>query len=50
MRERPAPAQRRRFHMTMLRDNKAARLLASHVGPATVLPAAGNVVNLSYWI
>jgi RimJ/RimL family protein N-acetyltransferase len=40
----------RRFHMTMLRDNKAARLLASHVGPATVLPAAGNVVNLSYWI
>jgi len=38
----------RRFHMSMLRDNRAARALAGHFGPATVLSAAGNVVELSY--
>ncbi len=38
----------RRFHMSMLRDNVAARALAHHFGPATVLAAAGNVVELSY--
>jgi protein lysine acetyltransferase len=38
----------RRFRMSMLRDNHAARRLAGHLGPATVLAAAGNVVELSY--
>ena len=38
----------RSFHMSMLRDNAAARALAGHFGPATVLAAAGNVVELSY--
>jgi RimJ/RimL family protein N-acetyltransferase len=38
----------RRFHMSMLRDNQAARALARHFGPATVLAAAGNVIELSY--
>ena len=32
----------------MLRDNVAARALAGHFGPATVIAAAGNVVELSY--
>jgi RimJ/RimL family protein N-acetyltransferase len=38
----------RRFQMSMLRDNKAARALAGHLGPATVVTAAGNLVELSY--
>ncbi len=37
-----------RFHVSMLRDNRAARALADHVGPATVLAAAGNVLEMSY--
>jgi RimJ/RimL family protein N-acetyltransferase len=46
--ERARAAGIRRFHMSMLRDNRAARALAGHVGPATVVAAAGNVVELSY--
>ncbi|HET6865260.1 MAG TPA: GNAT family N-acetyltransferase [Solirubrobacteraceae bacterium] len=37
-----------RFDMTMLRDNRAARALAGHFGPATVLSAAGNLIEASY--
>jgi RimJ/RimL family protein N-acetyltransferase len=40
----------RRFHASMLRDNKAARALVNHVGPATVVAAAGNVVELNFSI
>jgi acetyltransferase len=40
------------FHVAMLRDNRAARALVRKFGPptqpATVLAAAGNVVELSY--
>jgi RimJ/RimL family protein N-acetyltransferase len=36
------------FHMAMLRDNRAARKLANHLGPATVVAAAGNLVEVSY--
>jgi hypothetical protein len=32
----------------MLRDNHAARALAGHFGPATVLAADGGVIELSY--
>jgi len=46
--ERARAAGIRHFHMSMLRDNAGARALASHLGPATVLAAAGNVVELSY--
>jgi acetyltransferase len=46
--ERARAAGIRRFHMSMLRDNQAARALAAHLGPATVLTAAGNVTELSY--
>jgi RimJ/RimL family protein N-acetyltransferase len=37
----------RRFHITILRDNKAARSLAGHFGRATMLSTAGNLVELS---
>jgi GNAT superfamily N-acetyltransferase len=46
--ERARAAGIRRFHMTMLRDNKAARSLAGHFGSATTLSTAGNLVELSY--
>jgi RimJ/RimL family protein N-acetyltransferase len=46
--ERARAAGIRRFHMTMLRDNHAARALAGHFGTATVLATAGNVMELSY--
>jgi RimJ/RimL family protein N-acetyltransferase len=50
--ERAQAAGIRRFSMTMLRDNKAARALARKLGPptppATVLTAAGNVVESTY--
>ena len=46
--ERARAAGIRRFQMSMLRDNVAARALAGHFGPATVIAAAGNVVELSY--
>jgi RimJ/RimL family protein N-acetyltransferase len=46
--ERARAAGLHPVHMSMLRDNKAARALAGHFGPATVLAAAGNVVELSY--
>jgi RimJ/RimL family protein N-acetyltransferase len=48
--ERARAAGIRRFRMSMLRDNRAARALASHFAPATVVAAAGNVVELSYAI
>ena len=50
--ERARAAGIRRFHMSMLRDNVAARALARRLGPpnkpATVVAAAGNIVELSY--
>jgi len=46
--ERAARAGIARFQAAMLRENRAARALVSHLGPATVLAAAGNVVELSY--
>ena len=46
--ERAVRAGIRRFHMSMLRENRAARALIGHFGPATVMSAAGNVVELSY--
>jgi GNAT superfamily N-acetyltransferase len=54
--ERARAAGIRHFHVAMLRDNVAARALARKFGPptqppnhpATVLAAAGNVVELSY--
>ena len=59
--ERARAAGIRRLHMAMLRDNAGARALARKLGPptgptphavpprpATVLPAAGNVVELIY--
>jgi RimJ/RimL family protein N-acetyltransferase len=49
--ERARAAGIRRFHMSMLRDNKAARALAGKLGPpisAPVLATAGNVVELSH--
>jgi RimJ/RimL family protein N-acetyltransferase len=46
--ERATRAGIRRFHMSMLRDNKAALALAAHLGPATVLTAAGNITELTY--
>ena len=46
--ERASRAGIRRFHMSMLRDNAGARALARRLGPATVIAAAGNVVELSY--
>jgi acetyltransferase len=46
--ERARAAGIRRFHMSMLRDNHAARALAGHFGPATVVSAAGNVVESTY--
>jgi RimJ/RimL family protein N-acetyltransferase len=46
--ERARAAGIGRFHMTMLRDNHAARALAGHFGPATVLAADGGVIELSY--
>ena len=50
--ERARAAGIRRFHMSMLRDNLAARALARRLGPpakpATVVAAAGNIVELSY--
>jgi len=52
--ERARSAGIRRFQMSMLRDNVAARALAKKLGPptqpATVIAAAGNVVELSYSI
>ncbi len=49
--ERARSAGIRRFHMSMLRENVAARALAHHhFGPATVVAAAGSVVELNYWI
>jgi RimJ/RimL family protein N-acetyltransferase len=38
----------RRFQVSMLRENRAARALASRLGPATGVTAAGNLVELSY--
>jgi RimJ/RimL family protein N-acetyltransferase len=46
--ERARAAGIRRFHVAMLRDNKAARALANHFGPATAQAAAGNVIELNY--
>jgi RimJ/RimL family protein N-acetyltransferase len=46
--ERARAAGIRRFHISMLRDNVAANGLVRRLGPATVLAAAGNVVELSY--
>ena len=46
--ERAVRAGIRRFHVSMLRENRAARALVGHLGPATVMSAAGNVVELSY--
>jgi len=46
--ERARSAGIRRFHMSMLRDNVAARALVRHFGPTTVVAAAGNVVDLTY--
>ena len=46
--DRARSAGIRSFHWSMLRDNVAADALARHFGPATVLAAAGNVVELSY--
>jgi RimJ/RimL family protein N-acetyltransferase len=46
--ERAGAAGIRRFQMTMLRDNRAARALAGRFGPATAISAAGNVVEASY--
>ena len=46
--ERARAAGIARFRMAMLRGNRAARALAAHLGPATVLSAAGNLVELSY--
>lgn len=46
--ERARAAGIRHFHMSMLRDNRAARALAGRLGPATVLAAAGNVIELRY--
>jgi RimJ/RimL family protein N-acetyltransferase len=50
--ERARAAGIRRFHMSMLRDNQAARSLARKLGspaqPATVVAAAGNIMELSY--
>ena len=40
----------RRFQMSMLRENRGARALAAHLGPATAVTAAGNLVELSYLI
>jgi RimJ/RimL family protein N-acetyltransferase len=48
--ERARSAGIRRFHMSMLRDNVAARALAHHLGPATVVAASGSVVELRYSI
>ena len=52
--ERARSAGIRRFQMSMLRDNVAARALAKKLGPLTepptVIAAAGNVVELSYSI
>jgi RimJ/RimL family protein N-acetyltransferase len=50
--ERARAAGIRRFHVSMLRGNHAARALVRKLGPptlpATALAAAGNVVELSY--
>lgn len=46
--ERARGAGIRHFHVSMLRGNRGARALLSHFAPATVLAAAGNVVELSY--
>ena len=46
--ERARAAGIRRFHVSMLRENRAARKLANHLGPATVLSAAGSLVEISY--
>jgi RimJ/RimL family protein N-acetyltransferase len=50
--ERASAAGIRHFHVSMLRDNVAARALARKFGPptqpATVIAAAGNVVELDY--
>jgi RimJ/RimL family protein N-acetyltransferase len=46
--ERAQAAGIRRFRMSMLRDNRGARALAHHLGPATIVSAAGNLVELSY--
>ena len=52
--ERARAAGIRRFHLSMLRDNAAARALARKLGPQTptqpaaVIAAAGNVVELNY--
>ena len=46
--ERARAAGIRRFHVSMLRGNRAARALVKHFAPATVLAAAGNVVEVSY--
>jgi acetyltransferase len=50
--EQAARAGIRRFHVSMLRDNAGARALARKLGrpnqPATVIAAAGNVVELTY--
>jgi RimJ/RimL family protein N-acetyltransferase len=52
--ERARAAGIRRFHMSMLRENVAARALARKLAPPTqpaaVFAAAGNVVELSYLI
>jgi RimJ/RimL family protein N-acetyltransferase len=46
--DRARAAGIRRFHMSMLRDNRAARSLAGHFGPAIVFSSSGNVVQASY--
>jgi RimJ/RimL family protein N-acetyltransferase len=48
LRQRALKAGIRRFCVSMLRDNKAARALAERLGPATALAAAGSVLELSY--
>lgn len=52
--ERARSAGISRFHMSMFRDNVGARALARKLGPpnqpATVIAAAGNVVELGYSI
>ena len=46
--ERASSAGIRRFEMSILRENVAARALARHFAPTAVIAAAGNVVELSY--
>jgi GNAT superfamily N-acetyltransferase len=45
--ERARAAGIRRFQMSMLRSNAAARALAGQIGPAIVLRASGNVIELA---